>query len=197
MVPKFDLESARDRGRLVDPELALEDLRGLIVLDEVQLRPELFPSLRVLVDRTPRRSRFLILGSATPELLQQSSESLAGRITYYTLPGLSLEEVGAERLNDLWLRGDFPRSFLARSHRESRRWRDSFVDTFLARDLPDTRGRAIAASPVTIVACLRDWIGRWIGSPRRPLQASRWRGVARSGWVRYGSSIGSKRMHRS
>ena len=132
----FDLESAADRARLADPLLALSPLRGLVVLDEVQRRPELFPTLRVLADRRPVPARFLVLGSASPELLRQTSESLAGRIAYYELPGLSLEEVGPERAELLWLRGGFPRSFTARSRVESYRWRTNFVATFLERDLP-------------------------------------------------------------
>lgn len=130
----FDLESSADRARLVDPLLALEPLRGLVVLDEVQRRPELFPTLRVLADRRPRPARFLVLGSASPDLLRQTSESLAGRIAYYELPGLSLQETGM--LDLLWLRGGFPRSFAARSHAESYRWRQNFVSTFLERDMP-------------------------------------------------------------
>ena len=106
----FDLESPPDLARLADPYLALESLRGLVVLDEVQHLPEVFPILRVLADRRPRRARFLVLGSAGPDLLRQSSESLAGRISYVTLPGLRLAEVGAERLSNLWLRGGFPLS---------------------------------------------------------------------------------------
>ena len=132
----FDLESSADRARLVDPLLALEPLRGLVVLDEVQRRPELFPTLRVLADRRPRPSRFLVLGSASPDLLRQTSESLAGRIAYYELPGLSLEETGTANAELLWLRGGFPRSYTARSHAESYRWRQNFVSTFLERDIP-------------------------------------------------------------
>ena len=131
----FDLESTADVARLTDPLLALSPLKGLVVLDEVQRRPELFPSLRVLADRRPRPARFLVLGSASPDLLRQTSESLAGRIAYHELPGLSLEETGSENIDQLWLRGGFPRSFTARSHAESYRWRQDFVRTFLERDL--------------------------------------------------------------
>ena len=132
----FDLESSADRARLADPLLALRPLRGLVVLDEVQLRPELFPTLRVLADRHPLPARFLVLGSASPDLLRQTSESLAGRIAYHELPGLSLAETGPDKADALWLRGGFPRSFTARSHAMSYRWRQDFVATFLARDLP-------------------------------------------------------------
>ena len=132
----FDLESSADRARLADPLLALEPLRGLVVLDEIQRTPELFPTLRVLADRRPHPSRFLVLGSASPDLLRQTSESLAGRIAYYELPGLSLEETGTGNADLLWLRGGFPRSYTARSHAESYRWRQNFVSTFLERDIP-------------------------------------------------------------
>ena len=132
----FDLESTADVARLADPLLALSSLKGLVVLDEIQRRPEIFPTLRVLADRRPRPARFLVLGSASPGLLRQSSESLAGRVAYYELPCLSLAETGAGKLDLLWLRGGFPRSFTARSHAESHRWRQDFVRTLLERDLP-------------------------------------------------------------
>ena len=133
---RFDLENPRDLARLADPMLALEPLRGLIILDEIQRRPELFPLLRVLADRPDEPARFLVLGSASPELLQQSSESLAGRIFYYTLGGFDIEEVGISQRDRLWLRGGFPRSFLATSDAASVEWRSSFIRTFLERDLP-------------------------------------------------------------
>ena len=132
----LDLEDPRDRALLDEPMLALEKLRGLIVLDEIQQRPELFPVLRVLADRPRASSRFLILGSASPELLRQTSESLAGRIAYYELHGFGLEEVGSRHLERLWLRGGFPRSFLARSGAASAEWRRDFVRNYLVRDLP-------------------------------------------------------------
>ena len=131
----FDLESSADLARLSDPLLALSHLEGLIVLDEVQRRPDLFPTLRVLADRRPPPARFLVLGSASPDLLRQSSESLAGRIAYYELPPLSLAEIDAAHLDDLWLRGGFPASFTARSDVASHRWRRDFVQTFLERDI--------------------------------------------------------------
>jgi predicted AAA+ superfamily ATPase len=131
----FDLESSRDLAKLADPMLALEPLRGLVVLDEVQRRPDIFPTLRVLADR-PRGARFLVLGSASPELLRQTSETLAGRIAFHHLDGLSLREVGSRRASDLWLRGGFPRSFVARTLGTSLRWRRDFVSTYLERDLP-------------------------------------------------------------
>jgi hypothetical protein len=135
-VTQFDLEDPAAVARLADPMLALRDLRGLVILDEIQHRPDLFASLRVLADRRPRRARFLVLGSASPRLLRQSSESLAGRIAYHELPGLGLAETGMQRNSRLWLRGGFPRAFLSRSERESFEWRQRFLRTFLERDLP-------------------------------------------------------------
>lgn len=132
----FDLERRADVALLADPELALRDLRGLVVLDEIQRRPDLFPALRVLADRRPLPARFLVLGSASPALLRQSSESLAGRVAFHELPGFSLEEVGAARRDRLWLRGGFPASFTARSDAASVEWRQEFERTFLERDLP-------------------------------------------------------------
>jgi predicted AAA+ superfamily ATPase len=131
----FDLERSADLSLLADAELALRDLRGLVVLDEVQRRPDLFSTLRVLADRRPLPARFLVLGSASPELLRQSAESLAGRIAFQELPPLSLSEVGAARLDKLWLRGGFPRSYTARSDAASFEWRQEFARTFLERDL--------------------------------------------------------------
>jgi len=135
-VTRFDLEDPRDLARLAEPSLALRDLTGLVILDEIQYRPDLFPLLRVLADRPRPATRFLLLGSAAPELLRQSSESLAGRIQYYELHGFGLAEVGGTHLDRLWLRGGFPRSFLAPSDKASSEWRRGFVRTFLERDLP-------------------------------------------------------------
>ena len=132
----FDLESTADLACLADPLLALSPLRGLVVLDEVQRRPDLFPTLRVLSDRPHRPARFLVLGSASPGLLRQSSETLAGRIAYYELHGFSLSELTESKADILWLRGGFPRSFTARSHKQSYEWRGEFIRTFLERDVP-------------------------------------------------------------
>lgn len=132
----FDLEDARDIAELEAPLLALEPLRGLVVLDEIQLRPALFSALRVLADRPRTPARFLVLGSATPELLRQGSETLAGRVAFHELPGFDLSEVRAEQLERLWLRGGFPRSYLARNASASTDWRRDFIKTFLARDIP-------------------------------------------------------------
>ena len=132
----FDLENPVDLARLEEPMTALADLKGTVVIDEVQRRPGLFPVLRVLADRKPLPARFLILGSASPGLLQQSSESLAGRAEVIPLSGFSLAEVGLGALGRHWLRGGFPRSFLARSGADSFAWRRDFIQTFLERDLP-------------------------------------------------------------
>ena len=114
----------------------LQDLTGLVVIDEVQRRPDPFPILRVLADRNPLPVRFLILGIASPELLRQSSESLAGRISTLPMSGFSLEEVGAQAQNTLWRRGGLPLSFTAPSEETSLEWRRDFVRTFLERDIP-------------------------------------------------------------
>jgi predicted AAA+ superfamily ATPase len=122
--------------RLQNPELALGTLSGLIVLDEVQAMPELFPVLRVLADRQGDQARFLILGSASPELIKQSSETLAGRVEFVDLHGFELMETGAGSVQTLWVRGGFPKSFLAETDADSVAWREGFVRTFLERDLP-------------------------------------------------------------
>jgi predicted AAA+ superfamily ATPase len=132
----FDLENPEDEARLGDPMLALKGLKGLIVIDEVQRSPGLFPVLRVLVDRPRSPARFLLLGSASPDLLRQGSETLAGRIVYHELKGLALDEVGIMNHERLWLRGGFPRSYLARTAAASHEWRAGFIRTFLERDLP-------------------------------------------------------------
>ncbi len=132
----FDLEDPRARARLQNPTLALSGLRGLVVIDEIQRQPELFEILRVLVDDPDLRARFLLLGSASPTLVAGASESLAGRVAFVDLAGFDISEVEAERNKQLWLRGGFPRSFLADSDVASLKWRDDFVRTFLERDLP-------------------------------------------------------------
>ena len=147
----FDLEDPASLARLDEPMTALAPLRGIVVIDEVQRRPELFPVLRVLSDRQPRPARFLILGSATPALLRQSSESLAGRLEIVTLAGFRLDELGERALARHWRRGGFPPAYLARSEADSVRWRRQFLRTFLERDLPQL-GVRIAASTL-----LRFW----------------------------------------
>jgi uncharacterized protein len=135
-VTHLDLERAADLALLAEPELTLGPLQGLVILDEIQRRPDLFTVLRVLVDRPGAETKFLVLGSASSDLLRQTSESLAGRIGYHRLHGLALDEVGPGALGCLWLRGGFPRSFLASGEAESVEWRRSFLQTFLERDLP-------------------------------------------------------------
>lgn len=135
----LDLESPADLNKLADPELYLsEHADKLVILDEIHRLPDIFPVLRGLIDRARRRGdktgRFLILGSAAPDLLRQSSETLAGRIAYFELPPFTIREV--DELDLLWLRGGFPESFLARSMRASGRWRQNFLRTYLERDIP-------------------------------------------------------------
>ncbi len=132
----FDLESQLDLNRLQNPELMLGSLRGLVIIDEVQAMPELFRVLRVLVDRPGNKTRFLILGSASPDLVKNVSETLAGRVEFVELSGFGLHETGAGSSNVVWLRGGFPRSFLARTDDDSLAWREGFIQTFLARDIP-------------------------------------------------------------
>lgn len=132
----FDLENPEDEARLGDPMLSLKGLEGLVVIDEIQRLPGLFRVLRVLVDRKGSTVRFLVLGSASPELLRQGSETLAGRIIYHELEGLALDEVGIKEHGRLWLRGGFPRAYLTRTAAASDEWRRGFVRTFLERDLP-------------------------------------------------------------
>jgi len=132
----FDLEDPRHSRQLENAMSVLEPLRGLVVIDEIQQRPDLFPALRVLLDRPGDPARFLLLGSASGKLLQQGAESLAGRIGWLRLDGFDLSEVGDAAVARLWLRGGFPRSFLAATDADSLGWRNSFLETFLARDLP-------------------------------------------------------------
>lgn len=131
----FDLENPVDLARLDHPQLALEDLKGLIVIDEIQRSPELFPLLRFLVDNNPEQ-KYLILGSASQDLIRQSSETLAGRIAYFSLGGFRLKDVGADHCKSLWLKGGFPDAFLHADDENSKLWRQNFITTFLERDIP-------------------------------------------------------------
>ena len=131
----FDLEDPVTLARFADPMTALEALRGLVVIDEVQRAPHLFPVLRVLADRAPLPARFLLLGSASPTIAGETSESLAGRAAFIDMSGFMLDEVGAEAQRKLWLRGGFPRAFLARSEAQGFAWREDFIRTFLERDI--------------------------------------------------------------
>jgi hypothetical protein len=132
----FDLENPVDLRRLASPLRTLEGLSGLVIIDEVQRQPGLFEVLRVLVDRPNNEARFLLLGSASFQLVKGVSESLAGRIGFVDLSGFDLKEVGPEHLARLWVRGGFPRSFLAADDSASLVWRDNFIRTFLERDIP-------------------------------------------------------------
>jgi predicted AAA+ superfamily ATPase len=132
----FDLEDPAHLERLANPKIALANLTGLVVIDEVQCRPDLFPILRVLVDRANNPAKFLILGSASRDLIRQGAETLAGRIAFIEVTPFALIETGAASADTLWLRGGFPPSFLAESDDASWRWRESYIKTFLERDIP-------------------------------------------------------------
>lgn len=176
----FDLEDPRDRARLSDPMLALRERAGLVVLDEVQRSPQIFEPLRVLADR-PRGARFLLLGSASPDLVQHTSETLAGRVTYESLSGLDLDETGSEAWLRLWLRGGFPRSFVARTETESFTWRTNFVRTFLERDL------AQIALGVPTLSLERFWymLAHWHGGVLNASELGRSLGVSDTSVRRY------------
>ena len=147
----FDLEDPTSLVRLEEPLTALGGLQGLVVIDEVQRHPDLFPILRVLADRQPLPARFLILGSASPTLVQKASESLAGRIETVSMSGFSLAELGTALQQRHWLRGGFPPSYLADTEQDSLAWRKNFIQTFLERDIPQA---GLAAAPLTL---LRFW----------------------------------------
>jgi len=132
----FDLESVADQRRLQNPELALGACKGVVILDEIQTAPQLFPVLRALADRPEQPARFIILGSASPHLIRSASETLAGRVEFLELSGFDLGETGPTDPEALWLRGGFPRSFLAGSDVDSFKWREGFVKTYLERDIP-------------------------------------------------------------
>ena len=159
----FDLENPADLARLDDPGLELRPLKGLVVLDEIHRLPEVFPLLRVLADRPRTPARFLVLGSASPDLLRQTSETLAGRVAFHRLGGFAATEAGD--FERLWLRGGFPRSYLARSEPASVRWRGSFVDTFLSRDVADLGGSVPPATLRRFWTMLAHWHGQtWNGA---------------------------------
>ena len=159
----YDLEDPADLVRLADPGLELRPLRGLVVLDEIHRLPDVFQLLRVLADRPGPPARFLVLGSASAELLRQTSESLAGRIAFHVLDGFDLTEVDdPERL---WLRGAFPRSYLAHSDAASRRWRDGFIQALLTRDLPDLGSTIPSTTLRRFWTMLAHWHGQiWNGA---------------------------------
>ena len=178
---RLDLENPADLNRLLDdPMLVLDEMRGLVVIDEVQRRPDLFPVLRVLADRRPLPARFLVLGSASPDLIRQSSESLAGRIHYHRLGGLGLDEVDCQ-LDRRWLRGGFPEACLANEDAAGFLWLDGFVRTFLERDLPELGVR------VPPPALRRFWtmLGHWHGQVWQSSEFARSLGVADTTVRRY------------
>ena len=175
----FDLENPADLARLADPGLELRPLRGLVVLDEIHRLPGVFPLLRVLADRPRTPARFLVLGSASPELLRQTSETLAGRVAFHELDGFGLREV--DDLERLWLRGGFPLSYLARSAPASRRWRDGYIRTFLTRDVPDF------GSSIPPLTMRRFWtmLAHWHGQIWNGAEFGRAFGVAHTTVRRY------------
>lgn len=170
----FDLESPEDLSRLSDPVVALKDRKGLVIIDEVQRAPNLFSFLRVLADRPGTSARFLVLGSASPALLRQTAETLAGRIIYHELGGFWLEETGTAHRDRLWIRGGLPRSYLARTPAESFEWRREFLRTFLERDLPQL---GIGISTTTL---RRFWtmLAHWHGQIWNSAEFARSFGVA-------------------
>ena len=131
----FDLEDSRSLARLDEPQTALEGLTGIVVIDEVQRKPDLFPLLRVLADRQ-QETRYLLLGSASSELVKEVSESLAGRVAYHDLGPLAVDETGVREWRRLWLRGGFPRSYLSEDETTSALWREDFIRSHLERDIP-------------------------------------------------------------
>jgi predicted AAA+ superfamily ATPase len=177
----FDLEDPVSLVRLEEPRTALEPLEGLVVIDEVQRRPDLFPVLRVLVDRRKSRARFLILGSASGDLLRQSAESLAGRMERVEIGGFSLSELGPDAARTLWRRGGFPRSYLARTEADSVAWRKQFIQTLLERDLPQWGVR------VPAVALHRFWtmVAHYHGQVWNAAEPARALGVSPSTTRRY------------
>jgi predicted AAA+ superfamily ATPase len=142
----FDLEDPASLARLSEPDTALRPLKGLVVIDEIQRLPDLFPLLRVLADRRPLPARFLILGSASPALLRQSSETLAGRLETVLLEGFRLADLGAVAQSRHWLRGGFPLAYVARSEGDSLSWRRQFIQTLLERDVPQLGSSVPAAA---------------------------------------------------
>lgn len=177
----FDLEDPSSLARLNEPMTALRNLKGIVVIDEIQRRPELFPVLRVLADRQPLTARFLILGSASGVLLRQSSESLAGRQETICIGGLTLNDVGIKRHEQHWLRGGFPLSFLSKNESDSLAWRKNFIQTFLERDIPQL-GIGIAAP-----ALLRFWsmLAHYSGQIWNAAEPARSLGISETSVRRY------------
>lgn len=172
----FDLEDPTDLARLDEPMTALRPLVGLVVIDEVQRRPDLYSVLRVLADRAHAPAQFLILGSASGELLRQSAQSLAGRVEQITMVGFTLAEIGADVAEDLWLRGGFPLSYLAADDDNSIAWRKSFIQTLLERDFPQWGVR------VPAIALRRFWsmVAHYHGQTWNAAEAARALGMGES-----------------
>lgn len=161
----FDLERAADRAKLQSPELVLGSLKGLVVLDEVQRQPELFTLLRPLADRPKSKTKFLLLGSASPDLVKGVSESLAGRAAFVDLGGFELGDVGVGEQERLWLRGGLPRSFLAKDAVASLAWRQDFIRTFLERDMPQLGIRIPSATLLRFWTMVAHYHGQiWNGA---------------------------------
>lgn len=177
----FDLEDPASLVRLDEPMTALRPLNGLVVIDEIQRRPELFPILRVLADRKGTPARYLILGSASGNLMRQTSESLAGRMERIVISGFSLVELGSESEQQLWLRGGLPLSFLAESDADSLAWRKNFIQTLLERDFPQW-GVRVAAT-----ALQRFWsmVAHYHGQVWNSAEPARALGVSESTTRRY------------
>lgn len=175
------VEGPLSLGRLEEPRTALDPLRGLVVIDEIQRRPDLFPILRVLADRPGVPAHFLILGSASGELTRQSSESLAGRVEHITIGGFTVNEVGAEAVESLWQRGSFPRALLATSDANTAEWRRQFIQSLLERDLPQWGVRVPAS------ALLRFWtmVAHYHGQTWNAAEPARALGVSPSTCRRY------------
>jgi hypothetical protein len=177
----FDLENPLDLIRLEEPYTALSSLNGLVVIDEVQRRPDVFPVLRVLVDRTGSSTHFLILGSASGDLLRQSSESLAGRIENVCITGFTLDETGEDELQNLWLRGGLPPSFTAESIEDSLQWRRSFIQTLLERDLPQWG----VSVPATAMGRFWSILAHYHGQTWNSTEAARAMGVSHNTTQKY------------
>jgi hypothetical protein len=177
----FDLEDPVSLARLEQPMTGLQDLKGLVVIDEIQRKPELFPTLRVLADRKALPCRFLILGSASPALIKHSSESLAGRIETIEMTGFSLGELGSKPPQRHWLRGGFPLSYLARSESDSFAWRRNFIRTFIERDLP------LLGITLPSTAMLRFWtmLAHYHGQIWNAAEPARSLGISESSVRRY------------
>jgi predicted AAA+ superfamily ATPase len=177
----FDLEDPASLARLDEPMTALRPLKGLVVIDEVQRRPDLFPILRVLADRRSVPASFLILGSASGDLLHQTSESLAGRMEQIVIGGFTLDEVGAAAEQSLWRRGGFPRAYLAATENDSVAWRRGFIRTLLERDLPQWGVR------VPALALQRFWtmLAHYHGQTWNAAEPARALGVSESSTRRY------------